>query len=236
MSKSSKKFSKKAAAAPASAQPAAAKAAPNAPPPESAKDEFTTANGKNPAKPGAAPTPQTSKTTAKSAPQTPETAAKDAAADPLAGYDAETLRNLYIRAVAEKVNTSKRAEIEIKKAHDFALARFAPGICEVRDCVESALSESEKAGENDKAREGISLTLRKLSAVMEANGILPVRPDIGASFDPALHEAVGIDSTATHAANTVAAVVQCGYTLNGRVVRAAGIMVSKPAQKSGDKN
>lgn len=160
----------------------------------------------------------------KSADGADETAASSA--DPLAGYDAAALRDLYLRAAADKENTIKRAEAEIKKARDFALNRFSRGICEVRDCLEAALS-------GGKSNEGVALTLKKLTAVMEDNGVRPVRPDVGAPFDPDLHMAVGVDSGGKHAANTVAAVVQCGYTLNGRVVRAAGVVVGQPAEKNG---
>ena len=161
-----------------------------------------------------------------------ETAETAQAADPLAEYDAAALRDLYLRAIADKENILKRAETEIKKTRDFTLNQFSRGICEVRDCLEAA--ETALSGGEKTTGEGISLTLKKLTAVMETNGIRPVRPDIGAPFDPELHMAIGIDSGGKHAANTVAAVVQCGYTLNGRVVRAAGVMVGKPAEKNGD--
>ncbi|MBE8158266.1 MAG: nucleotide exchange factor GrpE [Betaproteobacteria bacterium] len=178
--------------------------------------------GKSASKPKTPETSGNSETAAADAPAAEKTAAP---ADPLAAYDAAALRDLYLRAAAEKENTLKRAEAEIKKARDFALNHFSRGICEVRDCLESAMSGGEKTGE------GVALTLKKLTVVMEANGIRPVRPDIGAPFDPELHMAIGFDSGGEHAANTIAAVVQCGYTLNGRVVRAAGVMVGKPADK-----
>ena len=145
-------------------------------------------------------------------------------------YDADKLRDLYVRALADRENLQKRAENEIKKARDFALDKFSRGICEVCDCLESALAEMPTTAA--KEREGVALTLRKLVTVMENNGIRPVRPDVGASFDPALHQAVAIHADDNHAANTVVTVVQSGYTLNGRIIRPAGIVVAKPAAKS----
>ena len=145
-------------------------------------------------------------------------------------YDADKLRDLYVRALADRENLQKRAENEIKKARDFALDKFSRGICEVCDCLESALAEMPTTAA--KEREGVALTLRKLVTVMENNGIRPVRPDVGASFDPALHQAVAIHADDNHVANTVVTVVQSGYTLNGRIIRPAGIVVAKPAAKS----
>ena len=159
-----------------------------------------------------------------------EKPASESAASP-ADYDAETLRDLYMRAVAEKENAAKRAATEIKKAHDFALSRFAPGVCEVRDCLESALAESEKSGEDGAAREGLNLALQKLGKAMEAGGVRPVRPDIGASFDANLHEAVGM-SEGGEGARVVAKVMQCGYTLNGRLIRPAIVWLGKPPAAS----
>ena len=174
---------------------------------------------------------------------TPETAAENPAAetaetaaipdngaddnDPLAKYDADTLREMYLRAIAEKENIAKRTLSEIRKAHDFALSRFAPGICEVCDCLEMALAGFETAPEETKAREGVSLTLRKLFALMEANGILPVRPDPGAMFDTNLHQAAGF-APGEENARTVSIVMQSGYTLNGRLVRPAIVQLGKP--------
>ncbi len=149
--------------------------------------------------------------------------------DPLAAYTMEELRDLYLRALADKENILRRAEIEIKKARDFALDKFAPGICDVCDCLQVALSDTPAEGNDSdkKIHEGIALTLRKLSTVMEANGLRTINPDAGASFDPTLHQAIGVDSSGKHAVNTVTIVVQLGYTLNGRVVRPANVIISK---------
>lgn len=145
--------------------------------------------------------------------------------DPLAQYDTDSLRELYVRAIAEKENIAKRAETEVRKAHDFALSRFAPGICEVCDCLEQAFAQS--SGDGGKIHEGVSLTLRKLSAVMENNGILPVRPDSGAAFDADLHQAAGFAPGGENA-RTVFEVIQCGYTLNGRLIRPAIVRLGNP--------
>ena len=62
---------------------------------------------------------------------------------------------------------------------------------------------------------------------MEMQGILPVCPDIGITFDPQLHEAVSTQTKADLAPNAIVEVVRVGYTLHGRVLRAASVVVSK---------
>ena len=150
--------------------------------------------------------------------------------DPLEAYSAEELREMVRLAAADKENILRRAENEIRKARDFALQTFASGICEVRDGLEAATADKEK---NGGASEGVLLTLRKLCAVMEKNGIRPVSPDIGATFDSALHYAVGM-SEGGEGGQTIAEVKQCGYTLNGRLVRPAIVWLGKPPAKEKD--
>ena len=150
--------------------------------------------------------------------------------DPLEAYSAEELREMVRLAAADKENILRRADNEIRKARDFALQTFASGICEVRDGLEAATADKEK---NGGASEGVLLTLRKLCAVMEKNGIRPVSPDIGATFDSALHYAVGM-SEGGEGGQTIAEVKQCGYTLNGRLVRPAIVWLGKPPAKDKD--
>ena len=150
--------------------------------------------------------------------------------DPLEAYSAEELREMVRLAAADKENILRRAENEIRKARDFALQTFASGICEVRDGLEAATADKEK---NGGASEGVLLTLRKLCAVMEKNGIRPVSPDIGATFDSSLHYAVGM-SEGGEGGQTIAEVKQCGYTLNGRLVRPAIVWLGKPPAKDKD--
>ena len=150
--------------------------------------------------------------------------------DPLEAYSAEELREMVRLAAADKENILRRAENEIRKARDFALQTFASGICEVRDGLEAATADKEK---NGGASEGVLLTLRKLCAVMEKNGIRPVAPDIGATFDSALHYAVGM-SEGGEGGQTIAEVKQCGYTLNGRLVRPAIVWLGKPPANEKD--
>ena len=158
-------------------------------------------------------------------------AADAAAKDPLAELSADELRELLKRTAAERDNVARRAMQEIQKSRRVALNQFAKDICEVCDSLQAALentASAESNAENNNMREGVELTLRKLLATMEASGIRPVRPDVGAAFDTALHEAIGINNEVGKPANTVAQVVRAGYTLDGQVVRAAQIIVYQP--------
>ncbi|MGI9347963.1 MAG: nucleotide exchange factor GrpE [Gammaproteobacteria bacterium] len=138
---------------------------------------------------------------------------------------AET-KDLHLRAIADADNQRKRAEEQITKVHQFAVQAFATGICEVRDCLETAFNA---LTESDKAHQGIDLTLRKLDGVMDQHGVRPVRPDNGAPFDPNLHQSIGVAENKDLPPNSVATLIQCGYTLNGRTIRAALVHLNKAA-------
>ena len=145
----------------------------------------------------------------------------------------EQTRDLHLRAAAETENARKRADEQSRLARQFALDSFARALIEIPDCLEAALSAV------DDKTQGVMLTLRKLMAAFEANGIRTIEPVAGVEFDPSLHQAMTVKPDSAAAPNTVAAVLQKGYTLNGRVLRAAGVVVhrapaddSAPAAKS----
>lgn len=147
--------------------------------------------------------------------------------------EAASHKENYLRMAAELENLRRRSEKKITEAHQFALTDFALAVGEVRDCLEAALADA--SAEADKMREGVDLTLRKLVAAMDTRHILPIQPDIGAAFDPAIHMAIGqMPATPQAQADTVGAVVQAGYMLNGRVIRAATVMVAVDATAEED--
>lgn len=132
-----------------------------------------------------------------------------------------------LRAHADAQNVARRAEQDVEKARKFALERFAAELLPVVDNLERAL---EAASGDDEAikpiAEGVELTLRSFLDAMKKFGIEVVDPH-GEPFDPNLHQAMSMVDNPEVEANTVIAVMQKGYTLNGRLVRPAMVMVSK---------
>lgn len=195
-----------------------------------------------PAKEAAAKATSAKETSAKAAAaaaavgeETPPPAAADSAsaADKPVEEKLREFEEKYLRAEAENQNIRRRAEKSIFEAHQLALKSFVPALGDVYDCLEKSLETEADAG-GKKMREGVALTLRKLKGVMDAHHILPIRPDIGAAFDPALHMALGmLAQTDAAPAGTVAVVVQPGYMISGRVIRAADVMVGQaPPEKT----
>ena len=126
------------------------------------------------------------------------------------------------RANADSYNAQRRMEQETEKAKKFALQKFAKELLDVVDNLERGLEASEKAGVNEATLEGLRLTHKSLLTVLERNGVVAVG-EIGDTFDPNIHEAVGIFPDADK--DIIGQVLQKGYTLNERPLRPAMVLV-----------
>ena len=132
-----------------------------------------------------------------------------------------------LRARAEMENARRRAEAEVDKARKFALERFAGELLDVIDNLERAVMVADT--ENDAIKpmlEGVEMTLKSFVSTIEKFGMTPIDPQ-GEAFNPELHQAMSMQESADFAPNTVMAVMQKGYELNGRLLRPAMVMVSR---------
>lgn len=134
-----------------------------------------------------------------------------------------------VRAHAELENLKKRHARDLENAHKFALDKFVAELLGVWDSLELGQSAAQDDGADlGKLREGTDLTLKMLGDVMAKFGVDQIDP-INQRFDPEYHQAMSMQPRADVQPNTVVAVVQKGYTLNGRLVRPAMVMVSQAA-------
>lgn len=140
---------------------------------------------------------------------------------------ADEHREQFLRARAEMENIKRRHTAELEKAHKFALDNFVRELLQVRDSLElghsAAMDESTDVA---KLREGTELTLKLLGDVMEKFGVGLIDP-LDQPFDPSFHQAISTQPRADLPPNTVVGVIQKGYTLNGRLVRPALVLVSQ---------
>ena len=116
-----------------------------------------------------------------------------------------------------------------RSAQRFALERFAAELLGVRDSLELAVKSAEAADARSLA-EGQQATLQLLARAFEQFSIQRIDP-LGAPFDPALHEAVVMQESATAPADSVLQVLQSGYQLNGRLLRPARVVVARAPQQ-----
>ena len=134
-----------------------------------------------------------------------------------------------IRAAADVDNIRRRAAQDVEKAHKFALEKFASELLPVIDNLERAIEFSDKENETLKPLlEGIDMTVKSFNDAVAKFGVEIVNPQ-GEQFNPEFHQAMSIQPSNDVTPNTVLAVMQKGYTLNGRLLRPAMVMVSKAA-------
>jgi molecular chaperone GrpE len=133
--------------------------------------------------------------------------------------------NSYLRSVAEFDNFRKRSEREVDNARKFAIERFAQELVGVGDSLEAGISAAAN-NPGPALLEGAQATLKQLIRAFDKAGIKLIDP-AGQPFDPAWHEAMAVQESASQPANTVLAVIQKGYSLNGRLLRPARVIVSR---------
>lgn len=164
-----------------------------------------------------------------------EQAGKEAAADEAAtgperaeggaeelAAEVDKLREALLRTRAEMDNMQKRAEREMEKARRFQHEALMRDLLPVIDGLEQGLENAE-AGNS--AREGLELTRKLLLKALADHGLEVLDP-VGERFDPQWHEAMSMQPSEEAAPDTVLMVLQKGYRLNDRLLRAARVIVA----------
>lgn len=136
-------------------------------------------------------------------------------------------KDQVLRVQAEMQNVRRRAERDVENAHKYALDKFTADLLPVVDNLERALAAIDAEDEAQKGvSEGLELTLKSFMEVLSRHKIEAIDP-AGQPFDADLHQAVSMVPNPDLEPNTVMDVFQKGYTLNGRLVRPAMVVVSQ---------
>ncbi len=139
----------------------------------------------------------------------------------------ESAKEQSLRSQAEAQNTRRRAEQDVEKAHKFGQEKIVNDLLPVVDNLERALATIDTTNELFTAiAEGIELTHKSFIDALARHQVIVVNPH-GEPFDPNLHQAVSAVPNPDVEPNTVINVFQKGYTLHGRLVRPAMVVVSK---------
>jgi molecular chaperone GrpE len=147
--------------------------------------------------------------------------------------DVDKFRDQALRSEAEMQNMQRRTSRDVENAHKFGLERFLQNLLPVVDSLEKATEASDQngSGEDDAITQGVKLCHKLLLDVLAKESVELIDPQ-GEPFDPNEHQAMSMVENPDMEPNSVMAVVQKGYKLNGRLLRAAMVMVTKsPTQK-----
>ncbi len=148
----------------------------------------------------------------------------------------ENLKDQALRAKAEAENTRRRAARDVEAAHKFALERFAADLLPVVDSLERAVDAGAAEDANIGAiAEGVGLSLKLFLDTLAKSGIERIDP-VGTPFDPQFHQAMSMVESDSAEPGSVLSVLQRGYTLHGRLVRPAMVIVAKAAPKTAEQD
>ena len=149
-----------------------------------------------------------------------------------ANAEVEQLKDRALRTQAEVENIRRRAARDVENAHKFALERFASALLPALDGLEKSAESAASAEDRQAVAEGVALCLKLLLDALGKNGVEQVDP-LGEPFDPSRSEAMALVENRDAEPNSVMEVMQKGYLLNGRLIRAAKVIVAK-APEEGD--
>ncbi len=177
--------------------------------------------------------PDSDATGADNGPSDQETADQDG---PIPASDEVTLEsvqakadenwNLYLRAVAEAENIRKRSVRDVENARKYGLEGFGRDMLAVVDSLEMGLTTAAASNSaDDTLRQGSEATLKLLITTLERFGVTVIDPE-GEPFNPEWHEAISMQPSDDAEPGSVLKVIQKGYSLNGRLLRPACVIVA----------
>ena len=130
-----------------------------------------------------------------------------------------------LRAQAEMENLKRRNAKDLENAHKFALDSFVKALLEVKDSLTMGLKiAQEDSASVESITEGLEMTDKVFTSTLEKFGVETINPK-GEAFNPEFHEAVTMLPMPDQESNSVLEVIQAGFTLNGRLVRPAMVIV-----------
>ncbi len=143
------------------------------------------------------------------------------------------MKDRWIRAEAETSNVRARGRREADDARQYAVQKFATDIVEAAENLKRAIDALPAASPHEpeilvKVREGLAGIERNFTAALERNGIQKHDP-VGQPFDPNMHQAMAEQDSEMHPPGTVLQAWTAGWTLHGRLLKPAMVVVSKAA-------
>ncbi|PWE18390.1 nucleotide exchange factor GrpE [Marinicauda salina] len=143
----------------------------------------------------------------------------------------DDLRDRLLRAVADAENTRKRAQREVRDTREYAVTGFARDMLDIADNLRRAIESVDQETRDNASEalknlvEGVEMTERKLLSTLEGHGVKKVDPEPGEPLDPNRHQAAA-QIPADQPKGRIAHVMQPGYVIGDRTLRAAMVVVS----------
>jgi len=142
----------------------------------------------------------------------------------------------YLQADFE--NLKKRCDRQIEEAKNYCTERLVIQLLEVQDELEMAVKNAQTEVSAQTLVEGVQMTLKKLTKVLEQEGVSPINCESGKVFNPSCHNAVAVTQRDDVEACVVTEEVRKGYIMKEKVIRPSivKVAVNSKSQKETEKN
>ena len=148
--------------------------------------------------------------------------------------EASAAQDRYLRSVADLENYRKRTVREKDELRQFATSGLMEDVIPILDNLGLGLAAAKQQADGKSIIDGVGLVLEQFKSTLSRHGLKEIYPS-GAAFDPHQHECIAHQPSTEVAAEKVIQVVRSGYSLNGRLLRPASVIVSSgPAQPAAE--
>ena len=135
------------------------------------------------------------------------------------------LKDTVLRTNADQQNQQRRHQREREELRKYATSGLLEDLLPALDSLALGLESAATQTDGRAVAEGFRMAVGQLRGILSGQGLVEVNP-AGQPFDPARHEAVGSEASATAAEGTVLRVARAGWLLHDRVLRPAAVFVS----------
>lgn len=140
--------------------------------------------------------------------------------------------NRYLRAVADLDTYRRRVQREKDELRQFGLRDLIESLLPVYEHLGLAIASAQQAPDAESVAKGVALVLDQFRTTLASKGLVEINPAPGADFDPHQHESIGQAPDPAIAEEKIVQVVRTGFSLNGRLLRAASVLLSSGPAKA----
>lgn len=143
----------------------------------------------------------------------------------------EESRNQHLRAVADLENFRRRSVREREELRQYATTSLMEELLPVMDNLGLGIASARTQTDSNAVADGVAMVRDQFMGVLKSNGLVEIDPQPGDAFDPHQHESMAHQPSDEVPAEAISQVIRVGYSLNGRLLRAASVVLSSgPAE------
>ncbi|RKX36269.1 MAG: nucleotide exchange factor GrpE [Verrucomicrobia bacterium] len=138
----------------------------------------------------------------------------------------------YLRSVADLENFRRRSVREREELRQFATASLMEDLLPILDNLGLGIASARQQTDSNAIADGVAMVLEQFKGVLNRAGLVEIHPESGGEFDPHKHESMAHQPSDDVPPEFILNVIRTGYSLNGRLLRAASVVLSSGPTES----